>query len=175
MDKDETLTITAGEQLDLNLEPLDTMQISTLNLNDLINSIDIKDLSSFNPPYSSYTISNPGAALQSGSGMNGSSYNTYITNTTGPYNTGPYNYSNVWQTIQPQPNTLQVNGDAEFEGDIKWKGRSLGEMLETIEKRLSILVPDPKKLEHYEALKKAYEHYKTLEALCDTPAEDEDK
>ena len=35
-----------------------------------------------------------------------------------------------------------------------------------MEQRLSILVPDPEKLEKFEALKKAYEHYKTMEALC---------
>lgn len=67
---------------------------------------------------------------------------------------------------------LHVTSDAEFEGNIKWKGKDLGKMLETIEKRLSILVPDPKKLEKYEALQKAYNHYKLLEALCYS---DEDK
>ena len=35
-----------------------------------------------------------------------------------------------------------------------------------MEQRLAILVPDPEKLEKFEALKKAYEHYKTMEALC---------
>jgi hypothetical protein len=61
---------------------------------------------------------------------------------------------------------LHVTSDAEFDGDIKWKGRSLGTMLETIEARLSILQPDPTKLEKFEALKKAYEHYKLMEKLC---------
>ena len=61
--------------------------------------------------------------------------------------------------------SLQVTGDAEFEGDIKWKGRSLGKMLEGIEDRLAILQPDPAKLEKFEALKKAYDHYKLLEKL----------
>jgi len=65
--------------------------------------------------------------------------------------------------------TLSVKGDANFEGDIKWKGRSLGDLITAIENRLSILVPDPKKLEHFEALKKAYDNYKTLEALCQVP------
>jgi hypothetical protein len=46
--------------------------------------------------------------------------------------------------------------------------------METISKRLSILVPDPEKLAHFEALKKAYEHYKTLEALCQMPKKDEE-
>ena len=45
--------------------------------------------------------------------------------------------------------------------------------LETIEKRLNILVPDPKKLEKFEALKKAYEHYKQLEQLCEIEDEEE--
>ena len=66
---------------------------------------------------------------------------------------------------------LHVENDAHFEGDIKWKGRSLGTLLETIESRLAILVPDPEKLEHFEALKKAYDHYKLLEALCELPKE----
>jgi hypothetical protein len=61
---------------------------------------------------------------------------------------------------------LHVTSDAEFDGDIKWKGRSLGTMLETIEARLSILQPDPAKLEKFEALKKAYDHYKLMEKLC---------
>lgn len=60
---------------------------------------------------------------------------------------------------------LHVTSDAEFDGDIKWKGRSLGKMLETIEDRLAILQPDPAKLEKYAALKKAYEHYKLMEKL----------
>ena len=63
------------------------------------------------------------------------------------------------------PGSLQVAGDAEFEGDIKWKGRSLGKMLEGIEDRLAILQPDPAKLEKFEALKKAYDHYKLMEKL----------
>lgn len=61
---------------------------------------------------------------------------------------------------------LHVTSDAEFEGNIKWKGRDLGKMLETIEKRLAILEPNPKKLKKFEALQKAYDHYKLLEALC---------
>jgi hypothetical protein len=68
--------------------------------------------------------------------------------------------------------SLNIPGNAVFEGDIIWKGRSLGNMLKTIEDRLAILVPDPEKLEQFEALKKAYEHYKVLEALCQLPKEE---
>jgi hypothetical protein len=53
-----------------------------------------------------------------------------------------------------------------FDGDIKWKGRSLGKLLQGIEDRLAILQePSPEKLEKFAALKKAYDHYKTLERL----------
>ena len=60
---------------------------------------------------------------------------------------------------------LHITKDAEFEGDIKVKGKSLSEWMATMEKRLAILVPDPAKLEKWEALQKAYNHYKLLEAL----------
>jgi hypothetical protein len=68
---------------------------------------------------------------------------------------------------------LHVTSDAEFEGNITWKGRDLGKLLETIERRLAILQPDPKKLKKFEALQKAYDHYKLLEALCHSEDNDE--
>ena len=61
---------------------------------------------------------------------------------------------------------LKISGDAEFEGDVKIGGKSIVTLLEKIEERLAILQPDPKRLARYEALQEAYEHYKTLEALC---------
>jgi hypothetical protein len=62
--------------------------------------------------------------------------------------------------------SLNVKGDAEFEGQVKINGQDLSEFIETISKRLAILVPDPEKLEKFAALKASYEHYKLLEALC---------
>lgn len=50
--------------------------------------------------------------------------------------------------------------------DIKIGDRSLKTFMEKVEERLAILVPDQQKLEKFAALKKAYEHYKTLESLC---------
>jgi len=67
---------------------------------------------------------------------------------------------------------LTVTGDATFDGEITWKGRDLGDLLSTIENRLAILVPDPEKLAHFEALNNAYEQYKILEALCQMPSND---
>lgn len=72
-------------------------------------------------------------------------------------------------------NSINVSGDAEFHGDIKWQGRSLGNLLGKIEERLAILTPNMEKLEHFDALKKAYDHYKTLEALCQLPDKKEEK
>jgi hypothetical protein len=69
--------------------------------------------------------------------------------------------------------SLSVKGDAEFEGKVKINGQDLAQFMETISNRLAILQPDPAKLEHFAALKKAYEHYKTLEALCEIPKEED--
>lgn len=77
-------------------------------------------------------------------------------------NTGPSTYSFTNDRIDY---SLDVKGDANFEGDVKIKGKSIVETLEKIESRLAILQPDPTKLEKYESLRKAYEHYKTLERL----------
>jgi hypothetical protein len=77
------------------------------------------------------------------------------------FSTGSSSYS-----IGNSTPSLRVTGEAEFDGDIKWKGRSLGSLLEKIEDRLAILQPDPEKLEKFAALKASYEHYKLLEALC---------
>lgn len=58
--------------------------------------------------------------------------------------------------------------------DIKIDGKSLKTFMNKMEERLAILVPDPAKLEKFEALKRAYEHYKTMESLCfDEPKEED--
>lgn len=119
---------------------------------------------------SSYQSSKPSIVLSTNGTSNsvlGSNWGTSVWNSNSP--SGNFTVTGSSNT----KNSLDVFGDANFEGDVKWKGRSLGDMLETIENRLSILVPDPEKLEHFEALKKAYEHYKTLEALCTVPKKED--
>lgn len=71
--------------------------------------------------------------------------------------------------------TTSVNNDLNVSGDIKVDGVSLKNWMENVNKRLTILEPKPELLEKYAALQKAYEHYKTLEALLhnadqDTPS-----
>lgn len=60
-------------------------------------------------------------------------------------------------------------------GDLIVKGVNILDIVEKIQDRLSILVPDPVLLEKYEALREAYEHYKTLEALCRPETNNNDK
>ena len=61
---------------------------------------------------------------------------------------------------------IKIQGNADVAGDLLVQGVSIMETLNKINQRLAILVPDPKRLKQYEALQQAYEHYKTLEALC---------
>jgi hypothetical protein len=81
------------------------------------------------------------------------------------------NWNNPFTFNSSSKPALSITGDAEFEGNVKIKGVNIIKLLEDIQNRLAILVPDPAKLEHFEALKKSYNNYKTLEALCDLPKE----
>ncbi len=121
-----------------------TVTIDNVDLGDLNYTIDMSTL----------TIPNFTGNVTVASGSSGS----YLYSTPG---LNGYSFTN--NTTNPN---LHVNGTAEFDGDVKIKGRSLEKMLQKIEDRLAILQdPDPAKLEKYAALKKAYEHYKTLERL----------
>lgn len=83
----------------------------------------------------------------------------YATNNTNTA-VNPFNFQNF-------KGTTNINID---DGDIYFtrngQKKSLVETISKIEERLSILVPNPEKLKQFEALKQAYENYKTLEALC---------
>ena len=89
---------------------------------------------------------------------------------------GGYTYSiantasnTSWVTIADgsanlKPNTLQVKGDAEFEGDLKLQGKSLKESLDAIEARLAILRPNEELEEKWEQLRGLRKLYMELEA-----------
>jgi len=66
----------------------------------------------------------------------------------------------------PTKQTYKINTDVKIDGNLTVKGHDIGKLLEGIESRLCILIPDPDKLEKFESLQKAYQHYKLLEALC---------
>ena len=102
----------------------------------------------------------------------------YTTTNTNPLtinsgSSGQYLYSNgtgpAWNdtitlSTTSTPNTLKVQGDAEFEGDIKLKGKSLSATLSKLEERLSILHPNEKLEEKWEKLRELRKEYMELEA-----------
>jgi hypothetical protein len=109
-----------------------------------------------------YTISSPGNV--SGGlywGLNGTSANPgqVLTSTTTGTNWGNISIS--------EPNikgaTLKVNGDADFEGEVTIKGKSLTGMIEKIEERLAILHPNPELEDKWDELKELSKRYKELE------------
>jgi len=108
--------------------------------------------------YSSFTIPTLASSVYNGANI----INTNNTNPVWPTTGMPFS-NHIGNTGIGQ---LNLDGD---DADILIKGRSLKEFMEKMESRLAILVPDPAKLAHFEALKRAYDHYKTLEALCEVP------
>lgn len=140
-----------------------TIFVDELSNEEILNSTMSIDITNSMDSYSIGAIGATGHyTISTGAGSNGT------------WSTQPYSIYSTGMGSITGPAGLHVNTDAIFEGDIKWKGRSLGDMLTTIEKRLAILTPDPAKLKHFEALQKAYDHYKTLEALCEVPEKKDD-
>jgi len=95
--------------------------------------------------YSNISLTNATGAMSLNSG-----YNTITTSLNHP----------SWVNLK---NTLEVTGDANFEGDIKIKGKSLSESLDNIEKRLAILKPNIELEARWEELKNLGERYRELE------------
>ena len=95
-----------------------------------------------------------------GSSGSGTGY-VYTTTTTSP-TIDPY--SDVIIGNSENGTKLQVKGDAEFEGDVKLKGKSLDKTLTKIEERLAILHPNEKLEEKWEKLRELRKQYRELEA-----------
>jgi len=125
------------------------------------------DTSTMNSMYSSGTITLPSTTISNGGYTIGSAGSTLYT--TG---TGSYNWTNT--TTTPSVNITSNGIDMASGTDITVDGKSLKTFMTKMEERLAILIPDPSKLEKFEALKKAYEHYKLMEKLCqEQPKEEE--
>ena len=87
----------------------------------------------------------------------------YTTVTTG---TGGYTYTNTtspWITVNDGQSTLSVSGDADFAGDVRVKGRSLAEFMESVEQRLNMLRPNPRLEQEWDQLRELGEQYRALE------------
>jgi hypothetical protein len=89
--------------------------------------------------------------------------------TGGSSGSGGLGYANYFDTNSFNKDYGVIRADR----DVIIDGRSMRDFMESMEQRLAILVPDPKKLAHFQSLQKAYAHYKTLEALCEIPTEDQ--
>ena len=120
--------------------------------------------------YSGNTITLPTTTITNGGytiSATGSSGQFYTTGINGN------NWNNI-TTTSPSVNITSNGIDMAAGTDITVGGKSLKEFMNKMEERLAILVPNPKKLEQFEALKKAYEHYKLMESLCqESPKEEE--
>ena len=103
--------------------------------------------------------------------MIGDSLDTFTTGTvTIPNNTSNGLYwglNGTSNTITTDPslkgNTLSVKGNAEFEGEVTIKGKSLTATLDKIEERLAILHPNIELEDRWDELKELSKRYKELE------------
>ena len=105
------------------------------------------------------TISNSAGLYWGMNGTSGGSGQVYTTNGTSP------GWGNI-TLAEPALNgaTLKVNGNADFEGEVTIKGKSLTDMLEKIDERLAILHPNPELEDRWDELKELGKRYKELEA-----------
>jgi hypothetical protein len=163
--EDDKDTILLSDDIVFGGSAWDNMSDPSYKLDDYI--IQPLDLSNIAPLLNTISISGTGAGGTLGiGGANGYQSGIYTTGSNPSYS---------WNTLN-QFNKVHITGsgiEMDEDADITIGGRSMKKLLEGIEQRLAILVPDPKKLERYEALQQAYEHYKTLEALCnEEPKED---
>jgi len=139
-----------------------TMISSAMNTGDAIDTITLTG-SGTEPVY---TVSGTSSISNSGLywGMNGTSAipsngQVYTTNGT---NTSWANISLAEPSLQGS--TLKVNGNADFDGEVTIKGKSLTDMLDKIEERLAILHPNPELEDKWDELKELGKRNKELEA-----------
>jgi len=121
------------------------------------------------------TVPNGGYASGPTTGITGGGTGTYIPNisTTGigiasPATTGVYN-PNTYSTINTMPGygTVHISGPTPSisTDKVKIDLNELGELINVLKERFLIITPNFEKHEKYAALKKAYDHYKLLEAM----------
>lgn len=141
-------------------------EITTELLNQLKSSVlaseDTITISATTDDYYTYSNSNPSINWDWNTttipSLSTDCYNQIFTTGSGT-GSGGFNWS---ANIQPEP-TLSVRGDANFEGDIKIKGKSILDSLEKIEEKLAILRPNEQLEEKWERLRELRKEYIDLE------------
>ncbi len=106
-------------------------------------------------------------SLTSGIPIN-SVYASSVTTTTGgsisPWNySTPGGYVSTGYTNTVFATSIKVEGNADFDQDVKIKGVSVSERLDAIEARLAILRPDPELADKWEKLKILGDEYRRVE------------
>ena len=150
-----------------------------------VNTIDLGSIGPVTYDYSNISTGYGADTITIDTGTMNSMYTsgsiTLPTTTIGNLNGGYYvstgtgsNYTWSNATTTPKVNITGDGIDMQSGTDIKIDGKSLKNFMDKMEERLAILVPDPSKLEKFEALKKAYEHYKLMEKLCQEQPKEED-
>ena len=157
------------DDIEIDLSDYGAAQASTM-----IDTLDTITLTGSLDQYSNInTITLPNSTFTYGGATVGgiTTINNINANSQWTTGTSGYTFNN---SITPSTVNINTTGIEMAAGtDIKIDGQSLKEFMKKMEQRLAILVPDPTKLEKFEALKKAYEHYKTMESLCfDEPIEE---
>ena len=158
------------DDIEIDLGDYGAAQASTM-----IDTLDTITLTGASDQYSSInTITLPSTTFTYGGNTIGNI--TTINNSNSQWTTGTSGYtinSGNWNS----PSTVNISTDGidmAAGTDIKIDGKSLKSFMNKMEERLAILVPDPAKLEKFEALKKAYEHYKLMESLCQEPPKEQE-
>lgn len=77
---------------------------------------------------------------------------------------GSWSWGNISTATNLSGNSLDVKGDANFDGDVKIKGKSISDSLDRIEERLAILRPNEELEEKWENLRGLRKAYMELEA-----------
>lgn len=102
-----------------------------------------------------------------GTGINYGTGYTYTYPTTGTGTGIDWGVGNGMYTIQSDPNLngarLHVQGDADIDGDLKIKGKSINNSLERIEERLAILRPNEELEKKWDNLRELRKQYMELE------------
>jgi hypothetical protein len=182
---DATCTNNMSGLSGISIPPLTSSQIGSLtnaslgsssNANTVSNSSNVANSNPFtmnnisaNVTYSGgitgvYVTGGGGTGGAGGGGTyqlsSGSAGNVITTNGTGGFSWTSPN-TTPWPTMGSSG--IHVQGDAEFQGDIKIKGVSLNDRLDKIESRLGILRPNEKLEDKWERLKELGDEYRKLE------------
>lgn len=130
----------------------DTITISLDDVDSIADSFDLANMGTITLDYSDSTITT------------GTTIGDITLSGGYTVSSGTAGYANDWIINSSlEGNSLDVKGDANFQGDVKIKGKSLTESLEKIEEKLAILHPNSELESRWEQLRELRKQYMELE------------